>query len=319
MSKYSNPGLTRISQWARAGKDVTNAMTAEEAIKLGGLDFKVRVSEEPVSVIVQEKVLEIPNKFMTYGEYPDGKLLPFGVVGNRYTPIQNSNAFEFLNNIVDESGAIYHTAGVTGSKCWINMKLPDTLKVANGADELETYLTCMNSHDGSSSFRVYISHLRLVCTNGLKMVIKDANSEIALRHTDGATFRVQEARESLNLVWKYQEAFEREVQSLLNTSMTDAQFKKFVETLIPEPKGNNVTERKINSVENKRKDLLGLWKAPTQQIVANTAWAAYNAVTEYVDWYKPVRGGDEKEALRAERMLTGDSAMKNRAYELLSA
>lgn len=314
----TNPGLQRVSQWSRAGKDVTKAMTAEEAIKLGGLDFKVRVSEQPVSVIVKEQVLEIQNKFMTYGEYNDGKLLPFGVVGNRYTPIQNQEAFDFLNNIVDESGAIYHTAGVTGSKCWINMKLPETITVANGADALETYLTCVNSHDGSSSFKVYVSHLRLICTNGLKGIVRDANSEIALRHTQGATLKVQQARESLNLVWQYQESFEREVQKLIDTPMTDKQYVKFVETLIPEPKPDS-SQRKINSVQGVREELLGLWKAPTQQIVANTAWAAYNAVTEYVDWFRPVRGGEDKDTLRAEKMLSGNSKLKSRAFDLLSA
>lgn len=308
----------RISQWSRAGKDVHKAMTADEAIKLGGLDFKVRVSEEPVSVVIKEKVLEVDNKFITYGEYSDGKLLPFGVVGNRYTPIQNQEAFDFLNNIVDESGALYHTAGVTGSKCWINMKLPDTITVAGGADSLETYLTCVNSHDGSSSFKVYVSHLRLICTNGLKGVVRDANSEITLRHTQGATLKVQQARESLQLVWQYQESFEREVQRLLDTPMTDNQYKKFVEALIPEPKPDAST-RKVNSVENVRSELLGLWKAPTQQIVANTAWAAYNAVTEYVDWFRPVRGGEDKDTLRAEKMLSGNSKLKNRAFDLLSA
>ena len=98
--------------------------------------------------------------------------------------------------------------------------------------------------------------------------------------------------------------------------MTDAQYKKFVETLIPEPK-KDASQRKVNSVENVRSELLGLWKAPTQQIVAGTAWAAYNAVTEYVDWFKPVRGGEEKDAIRAERSLFNESRLANRAHDLL--
>ena len=41
------------------------------------------------------------------------------------------------------------------------------------------------------------------------------------------------------------------------------------------------------------------------------------AVAEYVDWFKPVRGGESKDLARAERIVTGDSYLKNRAHELL--
>jgi hypothetical protein len=64
---------------------------------------------------------------------------------------------------------------------------------------------------------------------------------------------------------------------------------------------------------------MGLWNAPTQQIVANTRWAAYNAVVEYSDWVKPVRGGDDKDALRAEKIILGNGEkLKERAQLLLA-
>jgi len=278
----------RVPAWRKYGKSVEKAMTAEEAIKLGKLDFTVKISEEPVGAIVDGKLLSVNDKFLTYSQYADGLTEPLGVVGNRYTPIQNTDAFELLNNIVDESGAIFDYAGRVGNgeRCWISMKMPNTITVANGADAIETYLTCMNSHDGSSSFRIYTTFLRLICTNGLKRETK--GSEIVMRHTINSTLKVQEARDALHIVFAEQEAFELEVQQLLSMKMTDKDYKNFIETLVPEPR-KDATERKVNSVENVRSELLGLWKAPTQQIVAGTAWAAYNAVAEYADWFKPTR------------------------------
>lgn len=308
---------TRVPQWRRIGKPVGKAMTAQEAIKLGGLDFKVRVSEEPVSTTVDGKKLTIDSKFITYAEFPN-ELRALGVVGNRYTPIQNSDAFDMLNNIVDESGANFDSAGLigNGSRCYITMKMPESIEVAGGADVIDTYLNCFNSHDGSSSFRIQVAFLRQICTNGLTGMV--GGSSVSLRHTESSTLKVQEVRDALNIVFKQQQAFEIEVQKLLNTKMTDTQYKQFVEVLVPEPKGE-VTERKQNSVERVRGELMGLWKAPTQAIVKNTHWAAYNAVAEYVDWFKPVRGsGEDKELVRAERRLTGESSLKNRAFELLS-
>ena len=308
----------RVPQWRKIGKPVGKAMTAQDAIKLGGLDFTVRVSEQAVSTVVDGQTLTIDNKFITYAEFGK-KLQPLGVVGNRYTPIQNKDAFDMLNNIVDESGANYDSAGIIngGARCYITMKMPQSVQVAGGADVIDTYLNCFNSHDGSSSFRIQVAFLRQICTNGLTGMV--AGSSVTLRHTESATLKVQEARDALSIVFKQQEQFEIEVQRLLDTKMTDNEYKKFVEVLIPEPKGE-ATERKQNSVERVRGELMGLWRADTQAIVKNTRWAAYNAVAEYVDWFKPVRGSAEnKDSLRAERRLTGESSLKSRAHELLSA
>lgn len=304
--------------WRKLGKPVEKAMTAEEAIKLGGLDFTVRVSEEPVTTTVDGKILTVENKFMTYADVPSVGLRPFGIVGNKYTPIQNIDAFDLLNNIVDESGANYDSAGVIdgGRKCYITMKLPNTISVANDTDSIETYLNCMNSHDGSSSFNIHVTFLRLVCTNGMKGFTQ--GSQITLRHTANATMKVQEAREALQLVFTAQEEFQAEVQSLLDSEMTNSQYKQFIETLIPEPQ-DEASIRKQNSVERVRGELMSLWTAPTQEIVKNTAWAAYSAVVEYVDWVKPVRGGEDKDIQRAERNLLGNSRLKERARELLLA
>ena len=309
----------RVPQWRKLGKPVGKAMTAQEAIKLGGLDFTVRVTENPVTTTVDGKTISVDNKFMTYADIPGVGLSALGVVGNRYTPIQNSEAFDLLNNIVDESGANFDSAGVVGNgrKCYITMKLPNTIEVAGGTDAIDTYLNCFNSHDGSSAFKIQVTFLRLVCTNGMTRMV--GAESITLRHTSNATLKVQEARDALHLVFAQQQEFEAEINQLLNIKMTDKQYTSFIEELVPEPK-DDASVRKQNSVENMRAELMGLWRADTQANVANTAWAAFSAVTEYVDWVKPVRGkSDDKELLRAERRLTGSSSLKSRAHELLLA
>lgn len=308
---------TRQVAWARAGVQTDSAMTAQEALKLAQLDFTVKVSEQNVGAVVDGKVLTVSEKYITYREHPKLGTQALGVVGNRYTPIQNSEAFEFLNHLVDESGAIFETAGSLGhgEKVFMALKFPDTM-LAGGIDPIDNYIMAVNSHDGSSSFFVAVTPLRLHCTNTIRMTMKHAQNKIALKHTAGATAKVQQARETLKLVFKYQEEFEREIETLLSIKISDNEYKKFVETLVPEAKDQE-SIRQVNSVEKVRSELMGLWKADTQQTVKNTAWSAYNAVAEYVDWFKPVRGGESKELQRAEKSITGNSSMKNRAHELL--
>lgn len=306
--------MTRVPAWRKIGKSVDGALTAEQAIQQGGLNFQVKVSEQPVSTNVNGVTITSPNRFMTYAELPNGETHGIGVVGNRYTPIQNRDAFDLLNNIVDDSGAIYDTAGKFDGfgKCYITMKLPQTITVAGGADAIDTYLHCVNSHDGTSSFTIHTMFLRQICTNGLKGF--RAGSSVSLRHTANSTLRVQDARLALGVIFQEQEQFRTEVESLVNTPVSNSDFKKFVDELVPLP-----TElgRAHTNAENIRGNLFSLWNADTQKNVAGTAWAAYNTVTEYVDWFSPVRGNDG-EVRKARQSITGRSPLVARAHELLA-
>lgn len=59
--------------------------------------------------------------------------------------------------------------------------------------------------------------------------------------------------------------------------------------------------------------------SPTIAPNAGTRWAAYNAVTEYVDHYSKVRGGDDHSAraLRAVTIGSTAQAMKANAFRIL--
>jgi len=307
--------------WHKLGTVTDKALNAEDALKTAQLDSIVKVSEESIYTRVDGKEIELPKKFLTYRDHPKKGLSALGVVGTRYTPIQNLEAFEFLNHIADETGAAFETAGSlgNGARVFMTMKFPESMALAGGQDVIDNYIMAVNSHDGSSAFIVAVTPIRAVCTNTVRLALAQAKSKISLKHTAGATQKVQQARETLGVVFAYQAAFEAEVEAMLSVKVTDAQYKKFVEAVIPEPKKKDPSDRQLNSVEKKRGELMALWNAPTQQNVAGTAWAAYNAVAEWADWVKPIRGAEGKEDLRSERMLFGGAEkLKARAQLLLS-
>ena len=59
--------------------------------------------------------------------------------------------------------------------------------------------------------------------------------------------------------------------------------------------------------------------SPTIAPNAGTRWAAYNAVSEYVDHYSKIRGGDGQSAhaLRAVTIGSTAQAMKANAFRIL--
>ena len=305
--------------WHKLGTVTDGAQTAQDALEIAQLDSVVKVSENFISTTVDGQSITLPDRFLTYRNHPKKGLTALGVVGSRYTPIQNSEAFEFLNHIADESGAVFETAGSLGNgeRVFMSMKMPETMKLANGQDTVDSYIMATNSHDGTTAFTVAVTPVRVVCTNTVRLALAQAQATIKLRHTFGATAKVQQARETLGLVWKYQEAFQQEVENLISQSFSNSDFKQFVDKLIPTPR-EDATQRVKNYADQTRADLLGLWMAPTQDNVRNTKWAAYNAVAEYEDWAKPVRGGEDKSILRAERIVNGGSeTLKQKAQLLL--
>jgi phage/plasmid-like protein (TIGR03299 family) len=194
------------------------------------------------------------------------------------------------------------------------MKMPNDMLIG-GVDKIDTYLLAWNTHDGSSSFTVAVTPIRVVCQNTLTMAIKKAENSFSLRHTPRVSGKVQAARDTLNLTYRYVEEFEKEAEMLIAQSMTDKEFKLIVEKMIPI---DEESERARNLADTARDTMLALWKAPTQLNVAGTKWAAYNAIVEYSDWAKPIRS-ENPDVKRAEKIVKGQGErFKNRALALLS-
>jgi len=314
--------------WHKLGTVTEGALTAEEALKTAQLDWQVIKSDDPVSTMVpmfgksameQGSMEEIiyPDKFMTYRYHPKTKnAQALGVVGNRYTPVQNLQAFSFLNAVADESGAVFETAGSidNGRKVFMTMKMPEGLQIG-GVDAIDLYLMAWNTHDGTSSFNVLVTPIRVVCQNTLTAAIGNAKSTFTLRHTPNVDSKIQVARETLKLTWKYTESFEELANNLLSQKMSDKEFYSLVENVFPidDPE----SPRAVTMAETARGTLAGLWKAPTQANISGTKWAAYNAFTEYSDWAKPVRDKNPDTA-RAIRIVTGaGDNFKNKILNLL--
>jgi phage/plasmid-like protein (TIGR03299 family) len=310
--------------WHKLGTITDGAQTAEEALRLAQLDWKVYKSEDPINttVLTEDGVvtLQVDGKFVTYRNHPKAGYEALGIVGNQYTVIQNTEAFDFLNALADESGAVFETAGSLngGRQVFMSMKMPNAIELAGGQDTVDLYLMATTSHNGSKAFTAAITPIRPVCANTVAIALSQATSKWYLKHTSNVTGKVQQAREALGLVFKYEAEFEKAVNGLAATKMSDKEFNVFLETLIKVPA--KATERQEVKVQDKRAEIASLWNAPTQQNVKGTAWAAFNAVTEWSDWARPMRASKgNEEMLRAERLLGGlGEPLKNRAFALLS-
>lgn len=314
--------FARQDAWHKLGTTVTEAFTAEDAMTIGHLGgWNIRKAPLTTTDITDDGVstIEVPDRYATVRTNPfTGASEALGVVGNHYTPIQNEEHAEFLNALVDESGAHFETAGSLrgGREVFITMKMPDHMLVGD-TDPVDLYLAAVNSHDGTSSFRLMVSPVRVVCANTLAMALRDNKGVHSIRHTVNATQAIGEARRALDLSFAYLDEFQAEAERMIQTSITEAQFSKIItaEFGAGEDASKSAQTRRGNMIDQ----MMTLFaEAGTQKGVRGTNWAAYNSITEYADHFQPVfaKGDNEAEA-RAQRVILGAGTdIKQRAFEL---
>lgn len=312
--------FAREDAWHQLGTTLPDAFTAQDAMTIGRLGgWNVRKTPLTTTEITEDGVatIEIPDKFATVRTNPfNGNLDYLGIVGPWYTPIQNEEHCDFLNTLVDESGAHFDTAGSLrgGRDVFVTMKLPTTMMVG-GVDQLDLYIAAFNSHDGTSAFRLMTTPVRVVCANTQRLALQQNNGIFRIRHTRGAQGQIEQARQGLGLTFKYLEAFEAEAERMVQETLTHGQFMDIISREFGA--ADDASKRAKTNAERVLDDLQQLFAdANTQAGIRNTRWAGYQSLIEYADHIAPVRG-DEK--ARAERVLSGGvDDFKQRAHALFA-
>lgn len=263
--------------WHGIGTVVPDGLLAKEAIVIAGLDWEV----ELVPAIAKKAgVHRSTNAFFPMAEI-DGELEFIGnatrVVSHKYEVLQNVDAFDFVDNLVDE-GLRYETAGSLRNRAWVWMtaKLPGSISVG-GVDDHDVYLLLSNSHDGTKAVRVDVTPVRVVCQNTLNMGWASSRSSWSARHLSTMEGRVTEARQTMDLTFKYLDDWKMKSELLLAEVFTDRQLQNLLEKLIPEgPRAADEQKATIRTLFNSSPTIIG-------SAIAGTKFGALNAVGEYFD------------------------------------
>ena len=280
--------------WHGLGTKLENPATAEEAIVAAGLDYSVDLVEmntlDGTIVPGRKAVVRCDSKQV------------LGVVSDSYVPIQNAECFSFLDAVVAAGQVKYHTAGALGKgeRIWMLAKLPGHIRVRGTDDVTEKYLLLTNSHNGTSALRVYFSPIRVVCANTLAVAERRSRGQgISILHKGDLGAKVREAQQVLGLAARFYDDVQIKVDFLAGYRPTKQQVGKYFQELFPNPIEGNTTRAR-----NTRQRLWELFEHGRGQDIAgirHTGWAAYNAVTEFVDHHRPTRARNDRE--RASRRL----------------
>jgi phage/plasmid-like protein (TIGR03299 family) len=307
--------------WHKLGIELPKVATASEALAAAGLDWSV--SKRPIHLIDGTVV---PDHFAIVR---DDKNVPLGVVGNVYEPLQNKEAFSFFDAVVGVKDAIYHTAGSLrgGQYVWILAKLPGTIRVVKD-DLVEKYLLLTNAHNGMKAARMLFTPIRVVCMNTHNLAIRLAEKDLArarkageevigsatMRHTTNLGLRVADVRKSLGIVSVQYEVYAEAAKKLAAVNLTAEAWKSYLTRtgIRPADKQDSELSTQTKKIIEEVSAMFDKGRGNDLPGVKHTAWGAFNAVVEYVDYSR----SSDKDDVRSKSILFGSGAnLKQKAWD----
>ena len=318
---YKDPQTGQMSMmytgdvpWHRLGTKLDKPSNSREAIRAANLDWQVE--KYPLHFNTPVGLRNVKGQYVVmrkdlwekgYGSY-------FGVVSKGYQPLQNETAFEFFDSLVGSNAAIYDTAGALGNgeRIWILAKLPYIIRVA-GNDICEKYLLLSNSHDGKSSVQMKFTPIRVVCQNTLTMALEQ-----------GVTYRVPHKGNVLEKLNKSELAdfirnrfsnIEQGFQQMVATPMSRKTIDEYLQLVFPDPVDETDQKAFIKTLSNRQSGMRYFETGCGNQEkgVAGTLWAAYNGITEMVDYGEPAQDLDHH---LNSIWFGGGYSLKVRAYRI---
>lgn len=292
---------TREKPWHGLGTKVEEAPSSADALRLAGLDW--RVEQKNIQLCGGSKV---PG-YKANVRSTDGKVL--GVVSDRYRIVQNANAFEFTDSIIG-GDVRYETAGSLngGKKIWLLAKLPET-EIAG--DKTEPYLCFSNTHDGSGAVRVCMTPIRVVCNNTLNLALDSAKRAWSVRHTGNLQGKMHEARICLRMANRYMGALAEKADRMANTTITRDQLNMILDELFPVDE--HTTEREKQNIKKLRDEYMVCYFAPDLVKFRDTAWGAYNAMSDMITHNAPLRKTENYRENNWGRLMDGHVMMDKMA------
>ena len=305
--------------WHGLGRYVgEDPIKADEAIVAAGLDWEVKLEEMNLS---KDSSISIPSTYAIVRQ-TDNKIL--GVTGNKYQPIQNKEAFDFTDSLIENNSLRYHTAGSLrgGKKIWLLGKAGSFEAVPG--DIVEKYLFLFTSHDRSGSAKILFTNTRVVCMNTARIAFDNAkeNEIVSIRHTGNIAEKKAKAQEILGLAYLNFSKHEEFVRTIVSKQINSIKLEELMKIIIPDPPEEYRTDRILLRRENKRKNIVELFESGVGQnitSVSGTGWALYNAVTEYLNYKTPVRTANKSERRIENSILNKPQLLINTEEALLAA
>ena len=137
--------------------------------------------------------------------------------------------------------------------------------------------------------RVFFTPIRVVCANTLGMAERRSHgSGVSIVHKGDLAAKVREAQEILGFAKRFYDDLGERINRLASHQPSRRQLETYYELLYPD-RANGKNHRAAN-IRSKLFELFENGIGQDMPAIRHTSWAAFNAVTEFVDHHRSTRG-----------------------------
>jgi phage/plasmid-like protein (TIGR03299 family) len=317
--------------WHGLGVVLDHPMSNAEALQAAQLNWQVIQRE--VAVMIPEMV-QTPWGVVEQNRYQkiEGTLancrsdngFVLGTVSDQYQVVQNVEAFQFLDELIENHEMQYESAFSLqgGRKVVLLGRLPKVDTVVPGDDSLRHILMSLH-HDGTGAIRFGPCAERVVCANTYAVALQEGHvKELSIAHKGDVKGKLEQARNILNQANQKFDGYALQARALAAHKMTGEEWDQYLSIMCPvlDRRDPDWTEEREERIRKTREDIAVaylLGEAQRLPGIERTAWAAFNAVTEHID-HLPRRGAtqERKAEARFNVCLYGPGRdMKERAFQ----
>jgi phage/plasmid-like protein (TIGR03299 family) len=258
--------------------------------------------ENPIQIILNDS-----NQRLIVRTNPDTGIIEcLGRVTGRYQTYSNEQLADLANSILDfDPDTYWDTAGSIhdNTVVFMSLKLGGEIIIdPQGAnDKILQNVLLTTGHTGNMSVWAKNVGTRTVCANTFAIAMSENSATYKFRHLKGQVDKKHDIAEALGLTRNYFKTLEEVANKLYETPMKTKEFVTYIDTIYPQPEekeflgvnmdGSEKKDRTMTQWNQQRDTLVDIWNGTgnrginTIENIQGTAWAGYNAFTEYLDWY----------------------------------
>ena len=289
--KYRENGYQVNPLVSQAGGTlITDNLSPAEAFRVANADFKV---EKRIVTYPHDGINVVSQEHCAIVREDTGSCL--GIMGRNYTPVQNDSLivlFDYLRENVEIDNILSIR---DGRKVFVSARCDIEGEVTSG-DKVRRYLHAFNSFDGSSSFGVFFSDVRLKCANQINYLCnkgasraKSEGAALVMRHTRSVESFAKALPQLINVEQQKFETDLSRLRPLTTTKLSSEQIKRVLESTYSDDLARPITDK---VTDQKRTRLLS--DLPHVDVIhshysgetgfgveTGTAWGLFQAITQY--------------------------------------
>lgn len=325
----STDGLVLAGEkaWHGLGTVLPSRPTVQEAVQVAKLGWRVETCP-----IVATGTGALDGETIATDEYraiirSDTRAF-FGVATDSYVAVQNGTLAQFALDLAGAADARVETAGSLRGGRDVFFLLPTgEIRVgARGQDSVKQYALLGASHDTSGSVFLQATDVRVVCKNTLSLSLSEGGG-FRHKHTSNVHARMADAVRSFRAVLAGAEKRAEAVQALADRRLTSDETREFFLSVYSASIGrvpSKVETEADKTARDRAVETVSAWVAnlddARQRIdgIGGSAWAAFNAVSQWTDHEKRTRRTDglptESEARQFSALFGQGAEVKSAAW-----